>query len=216
MDLQNTRLSLHAVAELLLAGPQYAASGTIKLRVTPGGFGTVSVPEVRVAGTSLITQDQVISLADRTIAEVANAAGLTARSLSDVYADHVDATSADILQVDPAEAGAIVEAFRRGHEALMTLAPDETPILWPEHFDLAIAHNEINYGVSGGDTYLNAPYAYVGPWGFASAQTVNPSDERLGDEFWNAPFGGARPVSEIPDLLAFFHQGQLLSGQEVT
>ena len=37
-DLVATRRSLHAVAELLLAGPQYADSGTIKLRPTPSGL----------------------------------------------------------------------------------------------------------------------------------------------------------------------------------
>ena len=33
-----TMLALHGVAELLLAGPQYRASGTIRLRVEPGGL----------------------------------------------------------------------------------------------------------------------------------------------------------------------------------
>ena len=36
-----TRRSLHAVAESVLAGPQYRAHGTIRLTVTPGGFGQV-------------------------------------------------------------------------------------------------------------------------------------------------------------------------------
>ena len=38
------------------------------------------------------------------------------------------------------------------------------PVLWPEHFDLAIDVDEVNYGVSPGDGYHGAPYAYVGPW----------------------------------------------------
>ena len=39
--LSATRRSLHAVAEQLLAGPQHRAQGTIRLQVTPGGFGQV-------------------------------------------------------------------------------------------------------------------------------------------------------------------------------
>ena len=31
-----TRRSLHGVAELVIAGPQHRATGTIRLRVTPG------------------------------------------------------------------------------------------------------------------------------------------------------------------------------------
>ena len=40
-----TRRALHGVAEYLLAGPQYRASGTIRLRVSDGGFATVAEPE---------------------------------------------------------------------------------------------------------------------------------------------------------------------------
>lgn len=35
-DLRTARRSLHGVAELVLAGPQYRRSGTIRLRVSPG------------------------------------------------------------------------------------------------------------------------------------------------------------------------------------
>ena len=39
-----TRRSLHAVAERLLAGPQYREHGEIRLQVTPGGFGQFAGP----------------------------------------------------------------------------------------------------------------------------------------------------------------------------
>jgi hypothetical protein len=39
-----TRRSLHAVAERLLAGPQYREHGEIQLQVTPGGFGQFAGP----------------------------------------------------------------------------------------------------------------------------------------------------------------------------
>src|ERR1700689_1970715 len=51
-ELAITRRSLHAVAELVLAGPQYRATG--KLRVVPGGCATVLAPELRVVGTGVV------------------------------------------------------------------------------------------------------------------------------------------------------------------
>jgi hypothetical protein len=39
-----TRRSLHGVAELVMAGPQFRRSRSIQLRVVPGGFGTVAEP----------------------------------------------------------------------------------------------------------------------------------------------------------------------------
>ena len=57
MDLTRTRTALHGVAELLLADPQYAASGTIRLRVLTGGIATVSAPELRLEGSELVGPD---------------------------------------------------------------------------------------------------------------------------------------------------------------
>src|SRR4051794_752965 len=48
-----TRRALHAVAEQVLAGPQYRSAGTIRLTVTPGGFGQVKGP-LRVEGDELV------------------------------------------------------------------------------------------------------------------------------------------------------------------
>ena len=40
----------------------------------------------------------------------------------------------------------------------------QTPVLWPEHFDVGITLDKVNYGVSPGDDDIPEPYAYVGPW----------------------------------------------------
>jgi len=63
-------------------------------------------------------------------------------------------------------------------------------VLWPEHFDVAAAEDEVNYGVSAGDDYYPTPYAYVGPW----TQRTGP--------FWNAPFGALYPPDPAPDVAA--------------
>jgi hypothetical protein len=103
--------------------------------------------------------------------------------------------------VDPDAASELFSAFRRGDAALRRLAPHATPVLWPEHFDVGIQLDEVNYGVSPGDHYVAEPYAYVGPWA-----------PRTG-EFWNAPFGAARPMRALPGELldAFFAEGRALA-----
>lgn len=82
-----TRRSLHAVAEQLLAGPQHRAHGTIRLRMTPGGFGQVTGPW-RVEGTDLVGPDARVPLTG-TIAEIARAAGVEPGAPT-IYADHAD------------------------------------------------------------------------------------------------------------------------------
>ena len=145
-DLVTTRLSLHAVAELMLAGPQFEESGTIKLRVTPGGFGTVQAPEVRVAGTVLVVADRSVPLDGRTVADLADEVGLAPRPLDDVYTGGCGLTAEHLLTVDEDAAAEISEAFRRGEEAMAALAPEAERVLWPEHFDLGISLDQVNYG----------------------------------------------------------------------
>ena len=47
------------------------------------------------------------------------------------------------------------------------------PILWPEHFDIAIVIGEANYGFSPGDEAHAEPYAYVGPFGPVEGELWN-------------------------------------------
>ncbi len=202
--LVRTRLSLHGLAELVLAGPQRAMSGTIRLRVSPGGFATVAEPSLRVVGDRLYAVGVDTGLDGLTLAEVASAVGVEATSLAEVYSGGLGLTADHVLTVDRAAAAVVADALAAGDEALRTLAPSEEPVLWPEHLDVAVSLDEVNYGVSAGDGYLATPYAYVGPWD-ASAWT---------GEFWNAPFGAARPVSALggaAEVLAFFEQGRSLT-----
>ena len=73
---------------------------------------------------------------------------------------------------------------------MRAFAPDQEPVLWPEHFDLGIAVDEVNYGISPGDAAHASPYAYVGPW----TQREGP--------FWNASFGSLCPADQLPDIEA--------------
>lgn len=196
-NLARTRQALHGVAELVLAGPQYAESHDIRLRVAPGGFGTVAAPDLRVDGLELVTPTARVPLGG-TFGGLARAAGVEARTLRDVYDDGPGVTEADTLQVDPGAATVILDAFAHGDAAMRAFAPDQEPVLWPEHFDLGISLGEVNYGVSPGDGQVSEPYAYVAPW-----------SPREG-AFWNAPFGAARPLTDLPDvdsLVRFFREG---------
>lgn len=200
-SLVGTRRSLHAVAELVLAGPQLVTSDSIELRPTPGGFGTVRAPDVRVVGCRLVTPTADEPINGRTAADLALAVGLTARPLDDVYAGGPGVPVDEVLVVDETSATRLADAFALGEAALRSFAPEERAVLWPEHFDIAVTVDEVNYGVSPGDAYLPVPYAYVGPW------TVPTGD----DDFWNAPFGAARELSTFGDvatLAAFFREGQ--------
>lgn len=205
-NLARTRLSLHAVAELLLAGPQYDASGTIRLRVVPGGFGTTTEPKLSVVGVALVAGPKEVLLDGRTIGEVAQDVGVTPRPLGDVQKDHTDLGPDDVLTVDTVGATKVAEALRIGAAALAAYAPSTEAVLWPEHFDVGISVDEVNYGVSPGDGYVAEPYAYVGPW----------DRDGLDDPFWNAPFGAAALLSELGDeagVAAYFERGRSLLGR---
>ena len=196
-----TRRALHGIAELVLAGPQYRAGGEIQLRVLPGGFGTVVEPSLRVDRGHLVVGDAAerVALTGRSYAELAAAAGVEAGAPADLYSDGSGVQPGEPIVLDATAAETIQQAFADGDRALRLLAPDVEPVLWPEHFDLAITLREVNYGVSPGDGYLAEPYAYVGP-----------HQPRRGS-FWNAPFGAARRVAALGDadaILAFFREGR--------
>ncbi|MEO3813342.1 hypothetical protein ABGB17_30460 [Sphaerisporangium sp. B11E5] len=194
-----TRKALHAVAELVMAGPQYRRSGTIRLGVTPGGFATVAEPVLRVEGVVLVAGETRVELNGRTLRELGEVTGSGAGAPEGLYHDGSGGAPDDVVVVDAEAAGVLAEALGRGDAALRAFAPGVTPVLWPEHFDLGISVDEVNYGISLGDGHLDEPYAYVGPW-----------QPREG-EFWNAPFGAARPLSEVDDLAAFFAEGRRLA-----
>lgn len=198
-SLAQTRRSLHGVAEHLLAGPQFRRSGTIRLRATGTGFATVAEPAVEVRGDYLIVGGREFQLNATSCADLGAQAGLDAGAPDGVYSGGSGVAADARLMVDGTAAAQLADAFGRGDEALRRFAPDQAPVLWPEHFDIGVTVDEVNYGVSGGDGYSEKPYAYVGPW---TART---------GEFWNAPFGAAVAMRDLPTaqaLLDFFITGR--------
>jgi hypothetical protein len=169
--------------------------------VTADGIATVARPGLTLTATDLVTDDGAFPVHGVTATSLAAAAGVEAGAPADLYQDHTDVALDEPLQVDPDAASALLSALRRGDAALRRLAPGQTPVLWPEHFDVGIGLDEVNYGISLGDHVIGEPYAYVGPW-----------TPRTG-EFWNAPFGAARPLRALPgdSLEAFLAEGRALA-----
>ena len=91
-------------------------------------------------------------------------------------------------------------ALGRGHDALIAFAPAETPVLWPEHFDVAIRVQERTSGCRRATASSRS-----------RTRTWASSRPPAGDAFWNAPFGAAVPLTELPDaaaVTAFFAEGR--------
>lgn len=194
------RRSLHAVAELVLAGPQYRATGRLRLRVIPGGFATSFQPDVRVQGSRVVAGENQSQISGQTAGTLGGHLGVAAGKPEGAYLDGSGVGIDEQLALDSQHAAVILAALALGNDALAALAPEQTPVLWPEHFDVAIRVDNVNYGVSPGDDFVAEPYAYVGV-------------EQVpgGDGFWNAPFGAARPLRELNGLtgtVTFFTEGR--------
>ena len=195
-----TRRALHVVAEVLLAGPQWAATGEIALGVVPGGLATTAGSPVAY-GDGAVTRDQTVVQVDgRSPRELLGLLGLPEVSLAEVYADTAATDLDEPLRVSPSVSAWLVRCWEAGDAALRRLDPGQEPVLWPEHLDVAIALDEVNYGVSPSDSAISIPYAYVGPW------VVPPADD-----FWTEPFGAVHPLMDdvnADTVLAFFEEGR--------
>jgi hypothetical protein len=209
-QLAATRRSLHGVAETVVAGPQFRATGTMRLAVVPGGFATTrrygDVRRVAVEGAELVVTragEERLPLTG-SYAELARAAGLELGGLEGAYRDGAHVRPEDLVEVDAGAAAELAEAWGIGDRALRALGDGaQTPVLWPEHFDVAVTLDGVNFGLSPGDEFVPVPYAYVGP------------PRTLTGPFWNQPFGAARPLRDLGDesgVLAFFREGRRLAG----
>jgi hypothetical protein len=193
-----TRHSLHGLAELVLAGPRYKAGGSMRLRAGSGGIRTWDDPPVLLSRGDLVSGTQRVAVSGLTFGAAAAAVGLTAQPLDHVYHDGPHVTEGELIELDLDDVAVVEDALGRGDAALSAFSPTTEPILWPEHFDVAITVDDVNHGVSPGDGYHDLPYAYVGPHQVPTGS------------FWNAPFGASRPLTDLPDVAAvaaFFVQG---------
>src|SRR5204862_4929789 len=146
--------------------PARKPDNEIALIATPGGFGTPEFEhggarhQVRVDGAELVhaiggeeRRAPLTTLAD-------------ARRLVDELVPPGDALDGAALGVDRAAAGTLAGWYAFAAAVLGDLGG--APILWPEHFDIAIDLGDeparATYGFSPGDEHHAEPYAYVAPW----------------------------------------------------
>ena len=196
-----TRRRLHGIGECLLAGPQRRAGGRFTLRVTPGGFATTGEPALRLDGTDIVVDENKRLPIAGTFSGLADALGVDFGPPPDAYPDGSEASPGDDTTLDVASARLIQNWYLKADAALRVMAPRQTPILWPEHFDVAILLDDTSYGASPGDGFHAEPYAYVS------------NSDHDGSDFWNAPFGAVRghdQMRSVDDLVTFWRQAQSL------
>jgi hypothetical protein len=214
---EETREALHRVVEHVLAAARYADTGHIGLQVIDGGFSTGpfgSEPKaLSIVGDRLVVRRGPEQRSARltTLRAAANVAGVTASVPATVYRPATAADPDNVLAIDPDEAVRIEAWYREVSQALTAFArtiESGSPgapaaarqTLWPEHFDVAIRADEINYGGLAGDETVAEPYVYVGP----------PAGISLAGAFWNQSFGAVRTWSEVPsaaEITRFFLEG---------
>jgi len=187
VDIVGARRQLHGVAESFIAGPQYRAHGTIRLVARPRGISGTALP-VSVEQTSLVWPGGRAPLRGP-VQDLAEASGIAiGPPPADVYPPAEALRSDAILVLDTAAVQHVFRALFAGHCAVKAVVAESDPVLWPEHFDVGAAADEVNYGVSAGDDYHPLPYAYVGPWA------------KRDGAFWNAPFGALADLDTSLDV----------------
>ena len=207
-----TRLSLHRLAEHILAAALYQQTGRIGLCASPGGIATPAFgPDSRVIAVDL--DSLVVRSANgdhrqpvSTLRAAGEFVGITPGGPSSVYSLATPCEPDAPLTLDQSAMQVLASWYALGNSALDRLAEalaDESPSeasLWPEHFDLAISAGGFNYGFSPGDDFSASPYAYVGP-----------PDPPPSGTFWNAPFGAFRTIdaiASVDDAVAFLLEGE--------
>ena len=210
--LVQTRRSLHRVAEHVLSAALKTATGQIALEPGRGGVRTPVLPDGRVVAIEGV--DITVTTGDvvhrRPLTTVADAAALAGISPGFPWMKHPPATPLEpdaALVLDPLAVDVLADWFALGAAALSRLAAEiqqDQPggaYVYPEHFDLGLVADAINYGASPGDDAIELPYVYVGPHEGPPAR----------DDFWNAPFGAYLTIREVgtaDDALEFFRTGR--------
>jgi hypothetical protein len=207
-----TRDALHRVAEHVLAAAQFAQTGDVRLAYLPGGFTTYAQlrgeRRVMVIGRDLVVVDPTgrRSTPLTTVGAAAAFLGVSPGLPRAAYEPATPLRPDEPLEIDPGGAGLLHGWYGVADAALRAFGTEVgagrvRPVLWPEHFDLAITVDAVNYGASPGDQHVDQPYVYVGP--HAGPPTRN--------DFWNAGFGAVRTIADVAssdDALAFFRQGR--------
>jgi hypothetical protein len=195
----STRDSLHRLAEHVLSPARRAATGRIGLLPHPGGLRTPPFGRpatvVAVEGGDLVVWvgDDVRRTRVTTLRAAGEFVGVVPGAAADLYPPATPCDLDEPLLLSAADMEELSRWYALGADSLrrwtVEIAEDEPgqAQLWPEHLDLALTADGVNYGFSPGDATLPEPYAYVGPH----------DGPPVRDAFWNTAFGAARLRSAI-------------------
>jgi hypothetical protein len=174
-----TRESLHAVAEHVMATASFAAIGKIGLRPHPGGFRT---------------QDEQLVVADGLL----NGVAINGKTLRELGAKELDLPYKPLTTLDDRRLSVDAKACTELGEfyAFVAEALPSPGQIWPEHFDLAVDVNQVNFGGSPGDATHPEPYLYVGPWDRTDASTF---DDPWG---WTLHYRDVRDLAHAREFFA--------------
>jgi len=209
--LRVTRDGLHQVAEHVLAAIQYVQTGDIRLAYIVGGFGTTrplnGIQELGVIDGELVVTDNDGARSTRltTLEAAAAFVGATPGLPSSAYPPATPFSAEVPLSIDRTMARVMADWYGLADAALRRFAdqvkaPPASPTLWPEHFDIGITLDAVNYGASPGDDLIDEPYLYVGPH----------AGPPIRNAFWNHEFGAAITYGEVRSIdaaVAFFGDG---------
>ena len=195
-----TRRAWHGVAELVMAGPQYRRSGTIRLRRTSGGFGTTTAPDLRVDNDRLIVGDASYPLERRDLRRAGRRGRRRRRRAGWPLQGRLGCarrTSRWWSTRPPPPCSRPVSPSARRRCA--TCFPTSRRCSGPSTSISRSPPKRPTTACHPATRYLDEPYAYVGPFRVPTGP------------FWNAPFGAAHPLRELPTaaaVAAFFGEGR--------
>jgi hypothetical protein len=176
-DFAATVASLHRVAEEIVS-PSRKPGDKIGLEPAPEGFGT---PEFEFGGARQRVRVKAGELVRDVAGGVHKAPLFSLSTAGVVVADLLPEAGVGLdpapLAIDRDAALVLADWYAFGARVLERLREEASvaeaasePILWPEHFDIAIelgdesAGHRATYGFSPGDENHAEPYAYVAPW----------------------------------------------------
>ncbi|MBC7560769.1 MAG: hypothetical protein H7270_15790 [Dermatophilaceae bacterium] len=171
----------------------------VHLEGDPGGLRHDRDPRATPARHRPAVRREQAGARRRAFSDLADALGVDFGAPPDGHPDGSEVGPDDDTALDAASASLIQQWCLLGDAALRVMAPRQNPILWPEHFDVAILLDDTSYGVSPGDALHAAPYAYVS------------SSDHDDSDFLNAPFGAIRSYEQmrsINDLVIFWSAAQ--------
>lgn len=169
-----TRLSLHRLAEHVLAAALHQETGRTDLRPCPGG---ISTPPFGADGRTIAVELGTLVLRGAgterrawvgTLRAAGGFVGIEPGAPGDCYRPATSCRLDAPLTLETSAMQVLADWYMLGDLALARVAatlidePSTEAVLRPEHLDLVMTVSGVDVGFSPGDAAFGQPYAYVG------------------------------------------------------